>query len=106
MSTGYVVPEELAVIAAAMVAEEATRCLWENISPQGQAQWLSRMRDALAAVLPLALAAERERCARVADAKADEYETAYRAGLKSSQYIQGMSDGASEIADAIRGDAT
>lgn len=60
------------------------------------------MRAALAAVAPLIAAQERERCARVADAKEDEYETSYRAGLKSSQHLQGMSDGAGEVAAAIR----
>lgn len=42
--TGKMVTEEAITIAAAIVAEEATRCLWENISEQGRAQWLSRMR--------------------------------------------------------------
>tara|TARA_R110002126_G_scaffold2345_8_gene13512 strand:- start:322 stop:603 length:282 start_codon:yes stop_codon:yes gene_type:complete len=64
-----VVTEKTVAIAAAMVAEEATRCLWENISEQGQAQWLSRMRAALAAVAPLIAAQDRERAARAAQQK-------------------------------------
>lgn len=71
---------------------------------QRHAIYLGRVTIAelLAAVAPLIAAAERERCARVADAKEDEYETSYRAGLKSSQHLQGMSDGAGEVAAAIR----
>ena len=62
-----VVTEEMVTIVAAMVAEEATRCSWEHISEQGQAQWRSRMRAALAAVAPLIAAQERERCAVMAE---------------------------------------
>lgn len=60
------------------------------------------MTAVLAEVAPMIQAAERERCARAADGKSDEWAAEWRRGLKGSSYKEGMADGADEIAAAIR----
>jgi hypothetical protein len=57
---------------------------------------------ALAAVTPLIAKAERERCAGVAQDKADAWAKEWRDSLKASSHTEGMSDGADEVAAAIR----
>jgi hypothetical protein len=50
----------------------------------------------------LAIRAEAlEETAKVAKAKADEWATAWRKGLKCDSHLEGKSDGADEVADAI-----
>jgi hypothetical protein len=49
-----------------------------------------------------AIAIALEEAARVAEAKADEWATEWRKGLKCDSYLEGMSDGADEAAAAIR----
>ena len=43
-----------------------------------------------------------EAAAKLAEAKADEWATVWRNGLKCDSHMEGMSDGADEIAAAIR----
>ena len=43
-----------------------------------------------------------EEAAKLADTKADEWATVWRNGLKCDSHMEGMSDGADEIAAAIR----
>jgi hypothetical protein len=44
-----------------------------------------------------------ERCAKVADNKEYEWTRQWRAGHKADSHLEGMSDGAGEVATAIRG---
>ena len=49
-----------------------------------------------------AIAVVLEEAAKLAEAKADEWATVWRNGLKCDSHMEGMSDGADEIASAIR----
>jgi hypothetical protein len=49
-----------------------------------------------------AIAVALEEAAKLAEAKADEWATVWRNGLKCDSHMEGMSDGADEIAAAIR----
>ena len=49
-----------------------------------------------------AIALVLEEAARVAEAKSDEWTAEWRKGLKCDSHLEGMSDGADEIAAAIR----
>ena len=60
------------------------------------------IRKAIAAVAPLIAAAERERCARVADAISEKWAVKWRGGMKGDSHLEGKSDGADEVAAAIR----
>ena len=49
-----------------------------------------------------AIAAERERCAKLCDEIERKHWLAYKASGGSSSHVEGLSDGANECADAIR----
>ena len=57
---------------------------------------------ALRAALSTTRAAALEEAARVAEAKGDEWTKEWRAALKCSSYLEGMSDGTDDVAAAIR----
>ena len=63
---------------------------WVGAGPLERATWRTYAKDAVAAVAPLIAAAERERCAKVAD------EVATLRSVPSNKWV------ASEIATAIR----
>lgn len=54
--------------------------------------------EAMATIVSLVM----EEAAKVADKKEDEWTAKWRKGLKVDSHLEGMSDGASEIAAAIR----
>ena len=67
---------------------------------QEQCYWQARY--ALAVVAPLIAAAEREACAKVAEDMAEAWAKEWRDSLKASSHTEGQSDGADEVAAAIR----
>lgn len=60
---------------------------------------VSREHDCAVAAIDVVL----EEAARVAETKADEWCDKWRKGLKCDSYLEGMSDGADDVAAAIRG---
>ena len=72
----------------------AIRDAWNNASNDGN-PISYHMADA-------AIAVALEEAAKLAEAKADEWATVWRNGLKCDSHMEGMSDGADEIAAAIR----
>lgn len=100
------IPDEV-VEAAAKAIYEAwckfhgvtdTSMSWEEIDTEERDACIFEARAALS----VARAAIREECARVADKKSDEWTAKWREGLKCDSHLEGMSDGAEEIAAAIR----
>lgn len=104
--SAYEVPEEWVQRAAQIVAPHLFRDTSPALNNQ-RARVLTAMRAALAAVLSRAIAAERERCARVAENESDYCPC----GGPPCQTPPGHGCGVQQangerIAAAIRGDAT
>ena len=62
----------------------------------------SKIAGPLSDFIAQALANETEDCAKIADTFDDQWTKEWRAGHKSNSHTEGKSDGASEIAWAIR----
>jgi hypothetical protein len=74
------------------LVEAAARAMWKTDEPS---QWeLGMARAAIAVAL--------EEAAKLAEAKCDEWATVWRNGLKCDSHMEGKSDGADDIAAAIR----
>jgi hypothetical protein len=79
--------------------ELATSLDYPNVFMGGPSEHnKKRAREILAVVIP-AIAQE---CAKLAEEIAYEYIKEWRAGFKSDSYLEGKSDGADEVAYAIR----
>jgi hypothetical protein len=72
----------------------AIRDAWNNASNDGNPISYYLADAAIAVVL--------EEAAKLAEAKADEWATAWRNRFKCDSHMEGMSDGADDIAAAIR----
>ena len=72
----------------------AIRDAWNNASNDGNPISYYLADAAIAVVL--------EEAAKVAEAMADEWATVWRNRMKADSHMEGMSDGADEIASAIR----
>ena len=71
---------------------------WDTEAMTAAADEIERLRAALSTARADAL----EEAAKVADAKADEWDTEWRRGCKVSSHLEGKSDSADAIAAAIR----
>ena len=80
----------------------AIRDAWNNASNDGNPISYYLADAAIAVARPSIRVEALEEAAKLAEAKADEWATAWRNGLKCDSHMEGMSDGADEIASAIR----
>ena len=80
----------------------AIRDAWNNASNDGNPISYYLADAAIAVARPSIRVEALEEAAKLAEAKADEWATVWRNGLKCDSHMEGMSDGADEIASAIR----
>ena len=69
-----------------------------GIIPYEDEEWDEDLRNGMSAAIDMVL----EEAAKLAEAKADEWATVWRNRFKADQHMEGKSDGADEIAAAIR----
>jgi len=95
-----------AAVAAALREAAAAIQSDEMLSPVGahrvSARILTLITPDAQAALDRVVAAERERNAKVAERMSDEWATEWRKGRKCDTHLEGMSDGADDVAAAIR----
>ena len=80
----------------------AIRDAWNNALNDGNPISYYLADAAIAVARPSIRAEALEEAAKLAEAMADEWATVWRNGLKCDSHMEGMSDGADEIAAAIR----
>ena len=80
----------------------AIRDSWNNAPNDGNPISYYLADAAIAVARPAIRAEALEESAKLAEAKGDEWATVWRNGLKCDSHMEGMSDGADEIAAAIR----
>ena len=80
----------------------AIRDAWNNAPNDGDPITYYLADAAIAVARPSIRAEALEEAAKIAEAKADEWATAWRNRFKADIHMEGKSDGADEIAAAIR----
>ena len=80
----------------------AIRDSWNNAPNDGNPISYHMADAAIAVARPSIRAEALEEAAKLAEAKADEWATVWRNRFKADSHMEGMSDGADEIASAIR----
>jgi hypothetical protein len=94
-------PRDDLVERVAQIVYEAMRFDRENYTPPWQ-NGNSRAEDEARATAARLRAVVLEEAAKVAEAKADEWATVWRNRMKADSHMEGKSDGADDIAAAIR----